>query len=269
MKCRVLGPLSIEEDGVRCTPTAPKLRQMLALLLLSPGHVASIGKLIDELWEYRPPARPVDAIYTYIMQLRKALRPRAGGERIGTTPQGYQLAVRAGELDLDLFGERVEKARVALSAGDDETAAQLLRRVLASWSGPALVDVPTGPILSDAIAVLDQRRLDAVILRTWAELNLGRHLYLIGELSALAYHHRTNEELAAQLMIALSRSGRQADALDAFHRLRAALAEDLGASPSRPMHQLYTDVISADPKLHRSPVTESRLSLDLVYAATS
>jgi DNA-binding SARP family transcriptional activator len=275
MKFRVLGPLSVDQDSTRRTPTAPKQRQILALLLLSPGHVTSTAELTEELWDHRPPPRSVAAIHTYIMQLRKTLRPRsaasgaAARDRIVTLDRGYRLAVRPGELDLDQFDERVANARVALTAGDNETAAQLLRRSLASWVGPALVDVPAGPILSDAIAVLDQRRLDAVILRTRADLNLGRHLELVGELSALAYHHRTNEDLAAQLMIALYRSGRQADALEVFHRLRDALADDIGASPSRRAHQLYTDIVSADPGLRRSPVTESRLSLDLVYAESS
>jgi len=231
-----------------------------------------VTRFIEELWDYRPPARATAAIYTYVMQMRKKLNTpsgRATKGRILTRNRGYRLDVQPGELDLDVFDERVRVARVAHGAGDDEAAARQLHRVLSTTDRTALVDVPTGPILEDGIAVLEQRRLDAVRLRIWADLNLGRHHELIGELSALAYHYRTDEELAAQLMIALYRSGRQADALAAFHRLRSELDTEYGTAPSQRMHRLYTEIVSADPKLHRSPIIESRLSLDLAYAATS
>jgi DNA-binding SARP family transcriptional activator len=271
MKFRVLGPLSVKDNGMCCTPTAPKQRQMLGLLLLTPGHVVPVSRLIEELWDHRPPTRAIAAIHTYVMQLRKKLsvRPaRSAGSRIITRNRGYRLDVQPGELDLDVFDQSVRSAQVAHKAGDDASAAGQLHEVLAATGSAPLVDVPTGPILEDGIAVLEQRRLEAVVLRNWADLNLGRHHELIGELSALAYHHATNEDLIAQLMIALHRSGRRVDALDAFHRLRHALAGELGTAPSHRMHQLYTDIVAADPKLHQPPVAEPGLSLDLVYTAS-
>jgi DNA-binding SARP family transcriptional activator len=274
MEFGLLGPLSVIERGSDRTPTAPKQRQMLAVLLLNANHVVSMEQFAYELWEHNPPSSAVAAIYTYIMQLRRTLHDRTADD--GTPPdrlmrrrQGYQLEVWPGELDLDLFEDRVRVARNSLARNESEFAAQQLRAALDMWSAPILVDVTAGPVLHAAIAGIERRRLDAVSQRISADLHLGRHHELIGELSALVYHHATNEDLAAQLMIALYRSGRQADALATFHVLRRALSEDLEVAPSQRMHRLYMDILSAHPRLEMSSGTQTPLSLDLITALAS
>jgi len=274
MEFGLLGPLSVIDRGSDKTPTAPKQRQMLAVLLLNANHVVSMEQFVYELWERNPPSSAIAALYTYIMQLRRTMGGRPVDDdtpsgRLIRRSRGYQLEVLPGELDLDVFEDRVRAARNALARNENESAAQQLRAALGMWRAQLLVDVTTGPVLNAAIAVIERRRLDAIGQRISADLHLGRHHELIGELSALVYHHATNEDLAAQLMLALYRSGRQADALAAFHVLRRALSEDLGAAPTQRMHQLYMDILSAHPRLEMSSGTQTPLSLDLITALAS
>lgn len=274
MEFGLLGPLSVVDRGSDRTPTAPKQRQMLAVLLLNANRVVSMEQFAYELWEHDPPSSAVAAVYTYIMQLRRTLHGRpVGGSippgRLMRRHHGYQLEVRPGELDLDLFEDQLRAARNSVARNENEFAAQQLRAALDVWRAPILVDVTAGPVLQAAIAEIERSQLDAVTQRISADLRLGRHHELIGELSALVYHHTTNEDLAAQLMLALYRSGRQADALTTFHLLRRALREDLGVAPSQRMHQLYTDILSAHPRLEMSSGTQTPLSLDLVAALAS
>ncbi|WP_218951935.1 AfsR/SARP family transcriptional regulator [Amycolatopsis anabasis] len=262
---RVLGPLSVEDRGCCRTPTAAKQRQVLVLLLLKANSVVPLPQFVEELWEGTPPARAIAALHTYVMQLRKALEqlrlPDGSGGRLLTRKGGYELVVKPGELDLDVFEHRV---RAALAVRDTALRAHGLREALRLWSAPALVDVVAGPILRAAITLLQRKQLDAISHRIEADLELGRHHELIGELTALVHHHRTHEEFTAQLMLALYRSGRQVDALAAFHRLRKAVAEDSGGALSRRLHELYTNILSADATLDPPSSTRSRLSLDMV-----
>ncbi|MGH3908081.1 MAG: AfsR/SARP family transcriptional regulator [Pseudonocardiaceae bacterium] len=274
MEFGLLGPLSVVDGDTERTPTAPKQRQMLALLLLHANHVVSMAQFTEELWEGDPPASAVAAVHTYIMQLRRTMHGGPAGdgipaERLTTREHGYRLEVRPGELDLDVFEARLRVARDALANNEDGFAARQLRSALDLWRTHVLVDVPAGPLLRATIARIERNRLDAIGQRICADLNLGRHHELIGELSALVYHHRTSEDLAAQLMLALYRSGRQADALATFHRLRRVLRDDVGAIPSPRMHQLYTDILSAHPRLETSSSTRTPLSLDLIAAPSS
>lgn len=271
MEFSLLGPLSVIDRGSDRTPTAPKQRQMLAMLLLNANHVVSMEQFIYELWERNPPSSSIAAVYTYIMQLRRTLHRRPGTRpgRLIRRSQGYQLEVRPGELDLDVFEDRVRVARNALARNENESAAQQLHAALGMWRAPVLVDVTAGPVLHAAIAMIERKQLDAIGQRISADLHLGRHHELIGELSALVYHHATNEDFAAQLMIALYRSGRQADALATFHLLRRALSEDLGVVPTQRMHQLYMDILSAHPRLEISSGAQTPLSLDLITALAS
>jgi DNA-binding SARP family transcriptional activator len=266
MEFGLLGVLSVTDQGVDRAPTAPKQRQMLALLLLNANHVVSMTQFVEELWEANPPPSAVAAVHTYVMQMRRALQEAGELGRLITREQGYQLDVRPGELDLDVFKARVEAARDALARNDNESAAERLWAALSMWRAQVLADVTAGPLLRAAIAVIEQDRLDATGLRIGAELRLGRHHELIGELSGLVHQHPAHEDLAAQLMVALYRSGRQVDALDVFHRLREILSEDFGSVPSRRMHRLYTDILAAHPRLEIPSGTRPRLSLDLVAA---
>ncbi|GLZ43348.1 AfsR/SARP family transcriptional regulator [Actinokineospora sp. NBRC 105648] len=257
MEFGLLGPLSVTERGVDRTPTAPKQRQMLALLLFNANRVVTTVQFVDELWEFAPPPSAVAAVHTYVRQLRRTLP----GPRLITRDQGYRVEVRPGELDLAVFRARVADAR---TTADPAVLARRLRAALDLWRAALLVDVTPGPLLRGAIAAVERDRLATVCLRIDAELHLGGHHDLIGELSGLTHRHPGHEGLAAHLMTALYRSGRQADALTAFHRLGRGLAEESGSPPSPRLHRLYTDILSADPRLEGPVGLGPALSLDLV-----
>jgi DNA-binding SARP family transcriptional activator len=269
MEFRVLGPLSVCDGGRHKTPTAPKQRQLLSLLALNANHVVSVAQILEEIWEYRPPSSAVAAVHTYVMQLRRALDgirrgPGRTPGRLQTHDQGYLLKLGSGELDLDCYEQQVRAARATLEAGEHAEAAEQLRAAEMMWTGPMLVDVPTGPLLRAAIEVVERDRLDVVHQRLRAELHLGRHHEILGELTSLVHQYGTHEDLVADLMLALYRSGRQADALIAYHQLRTRLREELGAKPSARLQRLYTHMLSGHPRLELPSSTRCRLSLNLL-----
>ncbi|MEU3842959.1 AfsR/SARP family transcriptional regulator [Streptomyces sp. NPDC028635] len=274
MEFRVLGPLNVcDDDGRHRTPTAPKQRQLLSLLALNANHVVSVAQIVEEIWEYRPPSSAVAAVHTYVMQLRRFLDGARRGPgrtpgRLQTRDQGYLLKLNAGELDLDRYEQQVRAARAVLDAGEYTEAAEQLRAAEMMWTGPMLVDVPTGPLLRAAIEVVERDRLDAVPQRLGAELRLGRHHEILGELTALVHQYGTHEDLVAHLMLALYRSGRQADALMAYHRLRARLREELGTRPSARLQRLHTRMLSGDQRLEPPSSSRSRQSLNLLAERT-
>lgn len=270
MRFSILGPMSVTENGTDRTPSAPKHRQMLVLLLMNANRVVSMAQFVEELWEYSPPPRAVAAVHTYVMQVRRILQgdgtPSAAGSsgRLVTRDQGYLLRVQDGELDLHTYEQRIRAGRVALNTGALDAGARHLRAAHAMWSGPGFVDAPTGPLLRAALAALERDRGESVIQRIHAELRLGRHHQLLAELYALVHQDPTDERLTGQLMLALYRSGRQADALAAFHRLCRVLREELGTSPREHIHHLITDILAGHPRLEPPSVGEFRLSLDAV-----
>ncbi|WP_449486217.1 AfsR/SARP family transcriptional regulator [Streptomyces avidinii] len=260
--------MCVTENGEDRTPTAPKHRQMLALLLMNANHVVSMAQFVEELWEYSPPPSAVAAVHTYVMQLRRILQ---GGDpatatacRLVTRDQGYVLHVQDGELDLQAYERQVRAGRAALEAGNLEAGALQIRTAHALWAGQGPVDAPAGPLLRAALAAIERDRLEAIVQRVSAELRLGRHHQLLAELCALVHQDPANEQLTGQLMLALYRSGRQADALAAFHRLRHTLREELGTSPGRSIHHLITDILAGHPRLEPPTEGELRLSLDAV-----
>ncbi|CAL9391801.1 AfsR/SARP family transcriptional regulator [Streptomyces sp. Tu 3180] len=271
MEFRVLGPLSICDGECHKTPTAPKQRQLLSLLALNANHVVSVTQILEEIWEYRPPSSAVAAVHTYVMQLRRALDGARRGPgrkpgRLQTHEQGYQLKLGSGELDLDRYEQQVRAARATLEAGEYAEAVEQLRAAEMMWTGPMLVDVPTGPWLRAAIEVVERDRLDVVHQRLRAELHLGRHHEVLGELTSLVHRYGTHEGLVEHLMLALYRSGRQADALMAYHRLRARLREELDTRPSERLQHLHAHILSGHPRLEppSSSSVRGRLSLDLL-----
>ncbi|WP_424217607.1 AfsR/SARP family transcriptional regulator (plasmid) [Streptomyces sp. BI20] len=269
MLFRVLGSMSVTDNGEDRTPSAPKHRQMLALLLMNADHVVSTAQFVEELWEYNPPPQAVAAVHTYVMQLRRLLRgpagtPADGPGRLLTRDQGYLLRVEDGELDLHAHRRHLRAGRALLAAGDLAAGARRIRVAHALWGGAGLPDVPTGPLLRAALAPLERERDQATLERVRAELALGRHHELLAELCALVHQDLANEELTAQLMTALYRSGRQADALAAFHRLRHALREDFDTTPGPEVHRLITDILAGHPRLEPPATAGPALSLDAV-----
>jgi YVTN family beta-propeller protein len=245
MEYRVLGPLEVR-DGERSLPLAgARQRALLALLLVNANHVVSRDRLIDELWGEQAPETAVSTLQTYISRLRKVLP----ADKLLTRPPGYLLELEDGELDLRRFERLLAEARDAVAAGDPERAAHDLHDALALWRGPALAEFAFEPFAQAEIGRLENLRLAAVEDRIDADLALGRHADLIGELEALIAENPHRERLRGQLMLALYRSGRQAEALQAYQDARHALVDELGIEPSDELQQLEKQILTHDVRL--------------------
>ena len=263
MDFRILGPLQVSDNGRRVDLAGAKPRTLLAILLLHPNEVVSAETLIEELWAGAPPATAEKTLRAHVSRLRGALNGRDGtqdlnGGLLETRERGYLLNVRAGELDADRFALGVDEARRALAGGDARDAAESLSRALALWRGAVLADFAYAPFAQDEIARLDQLRLAALEERIEAELELGHHREVVGELEALLASHPLRERLMGQLMLALYRSDRQADALQVYQRGRLALQEQLGIEPGQGLQRLERQILEHDPALAASPAMGRR-----------
>src|SRR5689334_1870825 len=245
---RVLGPLEVEVDGRAASLGGPKQRALLAALLLDAGRVVATERLIDAVWGEAPPATARHSVEVYVSRLRSALADEAG-VLLGTRQPGYVLRIDRDQLDLSRFEDLVAEGRAALAEDDPERAAARLREALALWRGAPLADVRfESPERRDADR-LEELRLATLGDRIEADLAIGRHADLIGELEALVAEHPLREPLRAQLMLALYRSGRQADALGVYRQTRRVLREELGLEPGAPLQQLERQILLHDPAL--------------------
>ncbi|GAA4666495.1 AfsR/SARP family transcriptional regulator [Streptomyces youssoufiensis] len=234
------------------TPRAAKPRVVLASLLVRADRVVSVDTLADELWGGSPPRTPTATIQVYVSHLRKTLQaadPDGGRDALVTRSPGYVLHPRPGQLDLADFEELHDRGRAALERGDHAAAADLHRRALALWRGPLLADTPHGALLGGAAAWAAEVRVSALEQRVRADLQLGRHRELVGELRSLVAEHPLREELHAHLMLALFRTERQSEALRVYARLREALIDELGTEPGPPLQRLHHRVLAADQEL--------------------
>lgn len=231
MEFRILGPLEVLDDGRTVDVGAAKQRALLAVLLLEANRVVSSDRLSAALWGETAPETAQKALQVYVSQLRKAL----GKDRIRTRAPGYELRVEPGELDLDRFEQLVADRRL-----DD---------ALALWRGTPLADFTYEPFAQAEIARLEELRLACAEQRIEGALERGSHSALIGELEALVREHPLREKLRAQLMLALYRSGRQAEALETYQAARRALTEELGIDPSPDLRELEKAILRQDPSL--------------------
>src|SRR5439155_5669070 len=215
MDFRILGPLEVIEDGHVLDLGGQKQRALLAVLLLHANEVVSSDRLIDALWPERPPETAAKALQVYVSQLRKLL----GKKRLETKAPGYLLRVEEGELDLEGCRRLAEEGRP--------------KEALALWRGPALSDFSYEPFAHAEIARLEELRIGYLEERIEQDLAAGRHAELVGELDSLVATHPLRERLRRQLMLALYRSGRQAEALEVYQAARGVLVEELGIEPSR------------------------------------
>ncbi|MFH8492361.1 AfsR/SARP family transcriptional regulator [Streptomyces longisporoflavus] len=267
MDIDVLGPLGVRVGGVAVMPTAPKPRKVLALLALHVDRVVPVGLLVEELWGERPPRSARTTLQTYILQLREligaALEQGAGsaGDAQGgqvsakdvlvTAPGGYVLKGGGGSSDVVEFERLAGMGYRAMDGEDFAGAARLLREALALWSGSALADVRAGVQLEMEVRRLEETRLCALYQRIEADLRLGRHRELLGELTVLVSRYRTHENLHGQFMLALYRSGRRGEALSVYQRLRQALVRDLGLEPSPELRRLQQAILkTSEPTPH-------------------
>jgi WD40 repeat protein/DNA-binding SARP family transcriptional activator len=250
LEFRLLGPLTVTVDGVPIAVGGPKQRALLALLLLSANRVVPRERLIDELFADQGVNSADHALRNHVSRLRKALAPVTGDEpRLAAQARGYLLRVESEELDLERFELLVAEGREALRAGDPESAARLLREGEALWRGRPLADLELERLAGIEAERLEELRLAAVEERIDAELALGRHLPLVAELDALGADYPFRERFQAQLMIALYRSGRQADGLEVYRQTRNRLNHELGLEPGLELQQLERAILTQDPAL--------------------
>jgi YVTN family beta-propeller protein len=246
MDYRILGPLEVVDQSRPLSLGGSRQRALLALLLLHPNEVVSTDRLLDELWREQPPESGPKAVQVLVSQLRKALQDSGGDGALVTQAPGYVMRVGDGELDRERFESLVEQAS---AEANDETRATLLREALGIWRGPPLADLSYEDFAQPAIARLSQARLAALEDRIEADLALGRHSAVTGELEQLVTEHPLRERLRGQLMLALYRSGRQADALAVYQAGRRTLVDELGVEPSPELRQLQKRILDQDSAL--------------------
>jgi predicted ATPase/DNA-binding SARP family transcriptional activator len=248
MEFRVLGPLEVLGAGGPVRLGGPKQRAVLAFLLLDRNRAVPRDALVDALWRAHPPKTSAHTIQVFVSDLRKALEAEGEGKLV-TRTRGYLLAVEDGEVDVDRFERLLARGREALAQKRPRAAAARLREALSLWRGPPLADFTEAPWARPEIARLEELRLACLEERIEADLALGRHAGLVGELATLIDKEPHRERLRAQLMLALYRSGRQADALDAYQDARRALVEELGIEPGPALQELQRKILQQDAEL--------------------
>jgi DNA-binding SARP family transcriptional activator len=248
---RLLGPLEVFDGARAVVIGGGKRRSLLALLLLHGNEVVSADRLIDELWGERPPPTAAKGLQVYVSQLRKELQNGADrdGDVLVTRANGYVLQLGADDVDVQRFERSVSAGERALAAGEPDRAAQRLRQGLALWRGPPLADFTYEPFAQQEIARLDELRLVALEQRIDADLALGRHAQVIGELEALVRDHPMRERIRGQLMLALYRCGRQAEALETYRDGRRHMSDELGLEPGPELRELEARILTHSPEL--------------------
>jgi class 3 adenylate cyclase len=243
MEFRILGPLEVADGDATVALGGVRQRTLLAILLLNANEVVSADRLIDELWGERSPESGRSALQVRVSQLRKALGQ--GGAQLLTRAPGYVLSLERDQLDLQRFERLVGEAAVS----EPPAAAEKLREALALWRGPPLADLAYESFAQAAIGRLEELRLGAIEKRIDADLALGRHGELVAELEELAAENSLREHLRAQLMLALYRCGRQADALEVYRRTSVELSVELGLEPGRELRELESAILNQDRSL--------------------
>lgn len=247
---RILGPLEAERDGELLALGGMRQRAVLACLLISAGRVVPADRLIDDVWDGKPPAAAQATLQGYISNLRKALDPgRPKGAAPALLPNragGYVLEAEADAVDARRFERLSHEGRRMLASGEALEAREALGEALALWRGPALVDFSYASFAQSEEARLDEIRMSAIEDRIDADISLGRHAEVAAEAEALASSHPLRERLWGQLMLALYRSGRQAGALEVYERARSMLVAELGIDPSPELRELQAAILRHD-----------------------
>ncbi|MBE1530495.1 AfsR/SARP family transcriptional regulator [Actinomadura algeriensis] len=250
MHFKTLGTLEASDGHTMLTPSAPKQRSVLCLLLTTPNEVVSTGAFFEELWDNDPPASAQTTLQTYVYQLRKRFGAGdpvwAAENMLVTRHGGYTLLTPEDGIDVTRFETLVAAGRSALDGGRLELASRTLRAALALWRGPALVDVTAGPRLETHRVRLEEARIHAIKMKIKAEMTMGNQQQVVGELRELVATYPLNEWFHHQLMLALSRTGRRQEALEVYHNLRRVLIDELGIEPNYDMRDLQQGILCAD-----------------------
>ena len=252
MQIKILGPLEVLVEGRLVELRGQKQRELLAILVVHANDVVSADRLIDALWSESPPASALKTLQAYVSRLRKAL----DDEGLTTHGHGYSFTLGKDQLDAAQFTRLLEDGRRALAAGEPARAADVLDTALGLWRGPALADFTYASFAQEEIARLEELRLAAREERIEAALALARHAEAVVELGALVSQHPLRERLRGQFMLALYRSGRQAEALQVYQEGRRTLAEELGLEPSQSLQQLERQILEHDEALAPSATAQ-------------
>jgi predicted ATPase/DNA-binding SARP family transcriptional activator len=265
MRYKILGPFEVTDDAGR--PLAlggRKQRAVLAILVLHAGDVVSSDRLIDRLWGDQPPATAAKTLQVYVSNLRKAL----GGGVLITRDRGYALEIEPGQIDFERFQRLAKSGHGALQASDPRGARHALGEALGLWRGPPLADLEYEPFAQDEIARIEDAHLSGLEDRIEADLALAESGGLVGELEALVRDHPLRERLRGQLMLALYRAGRQAEALAVYREFGRVLRDELGLEPSTPLLELERSILQHDPALAAAPRATARPAGNLPVAPT-
>lgn len=251
---KLLGNTEFVVDDVSVAPSAPKPRQLLAMLALNAGCTVPVSALMEEVWNDLPPQSAHGTLHTYIGKLRKSIRlamydrSEERAKRILVTePAGYRLILPPGSIDTERYERHAVIGRRAAEVGDYQTATASLTAALAVWRGPALADIDPGPYTMADVVSLEQSRVSDLDLRIGADLQLGRHCQLLGELAGLCARFPTSENFSAKYMVALYLSGQKGRALQVFHSLRDTMIDQLGVDPPVSVQRLHVALLRGDP----------------------
>jgi DNA-binding SARP family transcriptional activator len=241
----ILGPIEARSAGRRISVTAPKQQAVLAALVLEANRFLSVDRLAEYVWDGSPPTSAASTLQAYVYRLRQLLSPMREAT-LRTSAAGYALEVDDTDIDLTRFHRHVDDAREMVADGDPAAAVAEFRRALSLWRGPALAGVP-GEALQQEAQFLEGERIAAQEDLMGAELALGNHRRVVPELLKLVAKQPFREALSAQLMVALYRSGRQAEALEAYALTRRRLREELGIEPGAELQELQKAILGHVP----------------------
>ncbi len=248
MRLRILGPMQAWDGAEWHSLGAPKRRALLAALLVRPGQGVSVQQLIDDIWGVDPPRGAVNQVHGYVGRIRRTLNDPEGRLLVSRTP-GYTLRLGDEDVDARHFEVLTAQGMAARRRGETEAAAKLLAEALDLWRGPALADIPSTLLVQAEADRLDELRLSALESRVASDLEMERHTDLVPELQAQTTRYPLREQLWAHLMLALYRSGRQAEALDAYQRLHRHLADQIGVQPDHRVQDLHQRILHGDVSL--------------------
>ncbi|WP_242884836.1 AfsR/SARP family transcriptional regulator [Actinomadura litoris] len=254
MRFEMLGPVRVIDHDGASSLTARKIEILLVVLLARADQVTTTGQLMTEIWGENPPRRATASLHVYVSQLRKFLdRPGRETGPIITRPPGYLLRLGDDELDVHDFQRLVQQGRCAVQQGRPEEAAPAFERALALWRGATLGDLRDGPIIYSYVTWLEELRLECLEMLIDVYLWLGRHREIIGRLYTLTEEHPLHEAFYRQLMLALYRADRQADALGAYRTARERLNRELGLEPCRSLRDLHESILRGGERLLGAP----------------
>jgi len=246
LRFEILGSLRVVNEGKVLTISARKMEIVLATLLIRTGQIVSVDQLIEEVWGQTPPRRATATLYVYISQLRKLLYSTSWETQgLETRAPGYLLTADDDALDFHRFQNLVNDGRTHSRAGRHEQARRHFEPALALWRGPVLADLRDGPIINGFATWLDEVRLEVIEMLNEASLELGRHRELVSALYGLVREHPFHEAFYRQLMLALCRSERRADALVVFQNARAVLNQELGIEPGPRLQSLQREILDS------------------------